>query len=1124
MSDGNSYTPNELRDLLRSTNLTKIKGDETMTSTPSASVSARKAGGPQRSGAGAGGRPERQFGDELASLIGSINQDLSRDYMDQGQGSSSSFMQGHEEYRGSTSRHPTRREHDGDNASMASSQSDVSFSELKNEKSYTYKGVDELDHSVIRYNEDYVLRTKSGKYLTARNSNKDSNSTNPIFLLEPDGQGIGEDLEIINFVNLEYKDDRGPIKYGSLLAIKAPAAKERILGIRDGTKLGFWRNLVGAGEKWLIHKAGPTAHSTIPTMAHGAGLITRHGRGRVEELGSRGKFVRLGEQILVQTAKSENLLSLQPSPTGDTEEICLVFKDRAALSAESFQLEQAGSIPLPHWCKRPYLSGEYLAIPPSVKAASAEVEARLFPGSTLGAVGSRSGSWAERAPPTVKLSSMSAEEQHKVLLRELLLVLAGVEGQYIRVAAGRSNTYGANTNTYGATTYPDQSGEVDDAPPSVHDLSLLIDVDSADRSAASLVTLLLPICVSAIRVKAFVKLHAQYHYGQVSHALSAAIRGITREFDILVAQLEVLHIRGELSLQKMVYLLQPSKGTLRTLERLCSRVKEFTGGQLLDALHLCYQEQGDKHMRRMLLQLLHACAQPFLDMLSQWIYRGELSDQYREFMVLEDTSLTKEALQADFNAHYWESRYRLIEGHIPTLLRSHAMRALSAGKFIHVLRGAADLLIAEGSTAQARRSKADQTETVVGEFNSGGYDDGIGQEKRKVELLPVKTLELSLELTDNALCSEVDAAYHFSSRALLRQLERDHGLASHLSSLRKFFLLENGDFFIQFMDTAEEELSRHVREISVTRTQALLQTAIQTSTLATDAHRDDLTCSFASHNLIQHLHLIQSAGEGGQEAYVGLVGQELRGMEAFTLDYQVEWPVSIVISKRSLTKYQLLSRLLYYCKYVERRVLSAWLDHQNTKRLNGMGLHLGPSYCLRHRMLHFLQNFVYYMTLEVIGPRSHELEEALTQAGDIDEVLALHERFLDTCLKECLLASQDLLKILTKLMTTCLLFADQMNRFTVSEQLSVQIRQVSIYKGGSRQAKEQLLEEQARQIGVETSHESFTRMLAKFAETFDSQLGEFLSTLWASSQQHQLQLLNLCVRLDYNGFYSSHFS
>lgn len=59
------------------------------------------------------------------------------------------------------------------------------------------------------------------------------------------------------------------------------------------------------------------------------------------------------------------------------------------------------------------------------------------------------------------------------------------------------------------------------------------------------------------------------------------------------------------------------------------------------------------------------------------------------------------------------------------------------------------------------------------------------------------------------------------------------------------------------MDTAEDELRKEVREVSLPRIQALLQLAVQTSTLTTDAHKEDLSCSLASHNLIQHLNLIQ---------------------------------------------------------------------------------------------------------------------------------------------------------------------------------------------------------------------------------------------------------------------------
>lgn len=264
---------------------------------------------------------------------------------------------------------------------------------------------------------------------------------------------------------------------------------------------------------------------------------------------------------------------------------------------------------------------------------------------------------------------------------------------------------------------------------------------------------------------------------------------------------------------------------------------------------------------------------------------------------------------------------------------------------------------------------------------------------------------------------------------------------------------------------------------------------------------------------------LQSAGESSNtEAYTSLTSQGLKGVEALTLDYRVGWPLSIVLSRRAITKYQLLSRLLYFSKHVERRVLSCWMDHQRTKQLN-VRHGLGPSYCLRHRMLQFLQNFVYYMTLEVIGPRGHEMQTELESATDMDQVLEIHEKFLDACLKECLLASQDLLKILTKIMTTCLLFADQMNKFNVEidtkdlviSTITNKTRTLSVKTKSStrfdvtnnsnyiddgkmkliRERREQINSARSSFIEKETSHESFIRMFVKFSDTFDEQVSYY---------------------------------
>ena len=675
-------------------------------------------------------------------------------------------------------------------------------------------------------------------------------------------------------------------------------------------------------------------------------------------------------------------------------------------------------------------------------------------------------------------------------MRELLLVLTGVEGVYIRVAApSRSDR-------------PTMTGDpLQDHQnfPTAQELSLVLNTDNADRSAASQIGLLLPICECAIRIREFIKIHSRYEYGRVSHALAAGLKSILREFDLLVAQLEMLEMQSKLTVQKLVFHLQPSRNTLRALDRLCSRLHNCTGGKLLDQLFNCLLEQGDDKTRELHSHLFQLASEPFVKTLRQWLFKGELEDPYGEFMIQENKTVSREALAEDFNAQYWEERYTIRPQHVPKVLKGHsnslAQMVLTAGKYLNVVRGCYT-----------------------------GKDALQLPEERELRVDPDSISMLSRSVND---------VYRFSSRALLRLLEENHGLSSHLRSLRRFFLLEHGDFFTQFMDVAEEELRREAKDISPTRIQSLLQLAIQTSTLSNESHREDLSCFLASHNLIQHLHLIQSAGDSAassvlSDTFTSLSTQGLKGIEALTLDYKVGWPVSILLSRRAITKYQLLSRLLFFSKHVELRVLSSWHHDQATKGLNVRGS-LGASYCLRHRMLHFLQNFVYYMTLEVVSPRGHEMHIGMETASDMDQVIDLHEKFLDSCLKECLLASQDLLKILTKLMTTCLLFADQMKRFFVDSEVPDSAIVPDRRASGSEGVVASALQKHKRAIqseilNKEASHEVFQRTLAKFTSTFDSQLAEFLEKLWTASSRQHPQLLNLCVRLDYNGYYSKLFS
>lgn len=52
--------------------------------------------------------------------------------------------------------------------------------------------------------------------------------------------------------------------------------------------------------------------------------------------------------------------------------------------------------------------------------------------------------------------------------------------------------------------------------------------------------------------------------------------------------------------------------------------------------------------------------------------------------------------------------------------------------------------------------------------------------------------------------------------------------------------MDQGDFFVHFMDLTEEELKKPVDDITPTRLEALLELALRMSTANTDPFKDDL--------------------------------------------------------------------------------------------------------------------------------------------------------------------------------------------------------------------------------------------------------------------------------------------
>ena len=167
--------------------------------------------------------------------------------------------------------------------------------------------------------------------------------------------------------------------------------------------------------------------------------------------------------------------------------------------------------------------------------------------------------------------------------------------------------------------------------------------------------------------------------------------------------------------------------------------------------------------------------------------------------------------------------------------------------------------------------------------------------------------------------------------------------------------------------------------------------------------------------------------------------QGTTGFDLFEIDFpRVPFPISLIISPSSMENYKLLFRHLFFSKYVERRLVGVWSDHQVLKKLDSVRGLLGPTFMLRQRMLHFVQNLINYMTFEVVESNWLEMLSSIDVQEDmmssqkqqtVDDLLNIHDGFLQKTIDACLLRNPPLIKSLTKLLNTCLLFTDQMKRF-----------------------------------------------------------------------------------------------
>ena len=623
-------------------------------------------------------------------------------------------------------------------------------------------------------------------------------------------------------------------------------------------------------------------------------------------------------------------------------------------------------------------------------------------------------------PPPLK--QLSPDAQESAILDDLLFAFMGYEGQYVRFSSSYDPT--AEKERLAGPEFEILFG----LDPSLQDLS----------------TTMLKMATHYIAVGAFVEVQSREEFGMVNHALCASIRKLLKEYLVLIAQMEhqlatnasftlhVLHLHilpTSHMLSQLYTLAQEMLRKNSLLEEDLDSFDDFDdvdnileqlreGGELApggmskkickggNVLRLLTERlsfmSGDPAARDLLQGLLRDSSKPYMAMLNEWLHHGGIKDPHSEFLIKEQKSIRRDRLEEDYTDEYWEKRYTMRENDVPPQLEGVKDKVLLAGKYLNVVR------------------------------ECGGVD--ISTEVRDVP----KSFD------DPQFLHNVNAAYAHANSSLLNLLLTTHALPARLRSMKHYFFLDRSDFFSYFLYLSNSELKKQVKEVNVGKLQSLLDLVLRQpgSVAAQDPFKEDVKIHMNDQYLTKFLMGVVSVRgfdqDGNDESHRMPVApsvteddNKMTGFEALEFKYTVPFPLSLVISSKTVVRYQILFRYLLSMRHLEGVLVSSWEDHNKvmtwTHRSGNYKLEMWKrrAWTLRARMLNFVQQFTYYCTSEVIEPNWQNLmakvngnrNDGSAATGEqqvnrtVDELMEDHVDFLDTCLKECMLMNSKLLRV-----------------------------------------------------------------------------------------------------------------
>lgn len=414
---------------------------------------------------------------------------------------------------------------------------------------------------------------------------------------------------------------------------------------------------------------------------------------------------------------------------------------------------------------------------------------------------------------------------------------------------------------------------------------------------------------------------------------------------------------------------------LKMLALLIEECKRKRGGALVNVVYRRMQT-GDPQLRRCLSRVLNQVVLPIRKMLCRWIFYGEVDDPYKEFFI-SHSSCGSAAVATDL---MWHEKYGINEQLLPDFIpAAEAKKILATGKAVNLLlQATGNRLDVPGYEDLREAFEKTNVEEMFTQSTSGQRPAPVCS---SVALQPSSSPSTPSSSASSApfdFRKLLNRAFIETSSKAMKILFQDHQLLQHLTGLRQFLLLGQGDFIRHLMDLLVPELGKPAHRLQTHALNALLSQAIRATNaqFMPEAIVNRVECAF-------------------RENATGLG----TGWEIFSLIYQTKGPISAILTERCMDKYALMFHHLWRAKRMEYLLTSLMKEQmfcwrRYCRSVPCLSPVLYQIQFLMQEMTHFIKQMQYYIEFEVMECSWAEFWRKLNSAQGVDEIVEAHDAFL----------------------------------------------------------------------------------------------------------------------------------